>query len=591
MISHITSVLFLLVVCNTYAAKLSPHCKRLVTKDHLKNLSDLIDTQMKSSCRVSFNYVEESDLNHPVCFLKAAYHPLGHLLRNEMKFKENTANSRIQDMLLESHVNLDEECFKTKADESQSSAHCIKKFSLSAEEMLELVRRYFSLAAELIAKDQDFSQDCSTIFWKCSNSQNEAASSGVMTDRDCECPATNPITRGLVTSFLPTFESLPSIADQLDSKETAASSPQLFMLPGTMQTQGQSESSTRPRVPRSTYKGPSLDTGAAAAYSAMTSAPEELVLAAVSQGPDPVAMDSTSFQDLTLTSLPWSPRPSKFPLFLSSQQQTEAIGTEPAFPGSGADSSQIRPNELSSQHLSLSGLDKTSPSNPWLRQTRDVAKAVPGLPFDSDRTDSSSTSSLSLNSSATLEPLDSSGVPSSVSGTVLPPSHPALSPILGSEEPFSTTQQSFRASPRQISPDSYSWGEQSSRGQAPRIQQSTQLREKRAGRGEEGLAKDREPEDSLLGPNFDLNFIPPNTDKSSKKSELRDSQRITLIYAVVASVLGILLAVGGLLFYLHKSRMLARRQQERMVNEMEEQEGSPLRGGEEHLELQMQGEL
>ncbi|XP_015262040.1 PREDICTED: macrophage colony-stimulating factor 1 [Gekko japonicus] len=591
MISHITLVLFLLVLCNSCVAKLSPHCKRLVTKDHLKNLSDLIDTQMKSSCEISFNYVEESDLNHPVCFLKAAYRPLGHLLRNEMKFKENTANSRIQDMLLESHVNLDEECFKTKADESQSSAHCIKKFSLSAEEMLELVRRYFNLAAELIFKEEDFSQDCSKIFRKCSDSQNEAAvSSGVVTDQDCKCPATSPITRGLVTSFLPTFESLPSITDQLDSKETAASTLQLSMLPGTMQTQGQSEGSTRPRVSRSTYKGPSLD-AEAAAYAAMSSAPEELVLATMSPGPDPVVMDTAAFQDLTLTLLPWSPRPSNIPPFPASQQQTKSMGTESALPGSGAGSIQVWPKALPSQHLSLSGLDKASPSNRWLQQIRDVAKAIPGLPYDSDRTDSSSTSSLSLESFATLEPLDSSGVPSSGSWAVLPPSDPALFPILGSEEPFSTTRQSFRASPRQISPDSYSWGEQSSRGQAPRIQLSTQLRERRAGRGEEGLAKDREPEDSLSGPNFDLRFVPLNTDKSSKKPELRDSQRMTLVYVLVPSVLGILLAVGGLLFYLHKSRMLARRRQQRMGSDMEEQEGSPLRGGDEHLELQMQGEL
>lgn len=354
-----------------------------------------------------------------------------------------------------------------------------------------------------------------------------------------------------MTSFLPTFESLPSTADQLDSKEAAASTLQLFMLRGTMQTQGQSEDSTRPRVPRSTHKGPGLGPGAAAA---MSSAPEELVLAAVSQGSGPVAVDSAAFQDLTSTSLPWSPRPSNIPPFPPSQQQTESMGIESAIPGSGAGSSQIWPSEFPSQHLSLSGSDKASPSNQWLQQARDVAKAIPGLPSDSDRTDSSSTSSLSLESLATLEPLDSSGQPSSGRWAVPPPSDPPLFPILGSEEPFSTTRQSFRASPRQISPDSYSWGEQSSRGQAPRIQQSTQLRERRAGR-EEGPAKDREPEDSLSGPNFDLSFIPPNTDKSIKKPELRDSQRMTLTYVLVPSVLGILLAVGGLLFYLHKSRV------------------------------------
>ncbi|XP_048354890.1 macrophage colony-stimulating factor 1 isoform X2 [Sphaerodactylus townsendi] len=542
MVSLITLVLFFLVACNSFATALSSHCKRLVTKDHLKNLSDLIDTQMKSSCQISFNYVEESDLDHQVCFLKAAYRPLGNLLRNEMKFKENTANSRIQEMLLESHDYLNEECFKIKADESQSSRRCIKKYSLSAKEMLELVHRYFSLAEKLISKGEDFNQDCSSIFQKCSDSQNEAVIS----------------------------------SDQLDSKETAASTLQLFMVPDTMQTQGQSKGSTSPRVPRSTYKGPSIDSGVIA-----HTAPEELALAAKSQGPEGTA----AFQDSTLLPPSWSPRPSNIPALPSRQQQTES-----ALPGSGAGSSQLWPNQLPSHHLSLSGLAKPSPSKQWL-STRDIPKAIPGLAPDLGRTGSSSSLGLNLESFVTLEPLDSSGVPSSGSWAVLPPSDPALFPSLGSEELFSTTQQSLKASTRQKSPVSYSWGEQSSRGQVPGIQLSTQLRERRAGRGEEGLAKDREPEDSLSGPNFDLNFIPPNTEKASKKPEPRGNPKMTLMYALVPSVLGILLAVGGLLFYLHKSRILAKRQQQRMGSDMEEQEGSPLREGEEHLELQMLEEL
>ncbi|XP_054837517.1 macrophage colony-stimulating factor 1 [Eublepharis macularius] len=584
MISHITLALFLLVACNSNATQQNTHCKRLVTKDHLKNLSDLMDTQMKSSCQLSFNYVEESDLNHHICFVKAAYRPLGDLLRNEMKFKKNTTNFEIQHALLQSHEYLDKDCFKTKADESQSSARCIKKLSLSAEEMLKLVHRYFSLAAELIFKEENFSQDCSSIFEKCSDLHDEAtSSSGVVTDQDCKCSATVLIPQGLATSFLPTSESLPSVAHQLDSKETAASTLELFRLLGTTQTQGQPEGSTRPRVPRSTYKGPNMDFGSAA-HTAISS--EELALAAVLQGPDSVA-----FQDSALTPHPWFPRPSNIPPSLSSQQQSESMGTESTLPGSGAGSNQIWPSESPSQHLFLSGLAKPSPNNQWL-QTRVVDKAISEFASDlGGRTDSSSTSSLSLESFATLEPLDSSGRAFSRSWAVLPPSDPPLFPILGSEEPLSVTQQPFKASPRLIPLESNSWGDQGSRGRAPGIQQSTQLRERRAGREEEGLAKDREPEDNLSGPNFDLSFIPPNTDKSSKNPELRDSQRMALIYVLGPSILGILLAVGGLLFYLHRSRMLTRRRQQRVGSNMEEQEGSPLRAEEEHLELQIQGEL
>lgn len=370
----------------------------------------------------------------------------------------------------------------------------------------------------------------------------------MVTDQDCPCLATSPNSGG---------GSPP--ADQLDSKDAADGNQQLFVLPDTTQMQGMAEHSTRPRVLRSTQMGSrateSMDFRAGTG-TVMSLPAEEQPLTAVSQESDPRPTNTLSLLDPAITLDQFSHQLRNIPPSFSGQHNTES-----PLSASGAGSGQAWPNELLSKSTHLSGLSKPPIRKQWL-QTGEINEAVTGLVTHWDTAGTGSTPSLTLVSSAGLKPVDSSEMPSSGKWVTLSTGDPgALYHALVSEDPVSATRQPSRlvattdspSSPGQISPESGSWGEAGSRGRA---QQSTQVRERRAEHNE-GLARDSQPEDSFPGPGFDLSFIPPNTDRHTKKPEPSDTRGMAVIYVVVPSVLGILLAVGGLLFYLHKSRVRA----------------------------------
>ncbi|GAB0199909.1 macrophage colony-stimulating factor 1 [Grus japonensis] len=72
-----------------------------------------------------------------------------------------------------------------------------------------------------------------------------------------------------------------------------------------------------------------------------------------------------------------------------------------------------------------------------------------------------------------------------------------------------------------------------------------------------GLSQLREPEDGRAGPSFDSGFV-LSAEQRRKEPAVRECHWEPLIYITVASVVGILLAMGGLLFYKYKSRVLER---------------------------------
>ncbi|XP_020665645.3 macrophage colony-stimulating factor 1 [Pogona vitticeps] len=595
MTSHIPLALLLLVACTiNEAEKTKEGCHRLITESHLRNLSDLIDSQMKTSCKYSFCYVDKTELGNVECFLKAAFSPLSNIL-DQIKFKNNSPNFKklkaIQDLHLELLFCLGDD---------HVDKHCTKRFFLTAEDMLQLVYDYFSDAQRFLSKP-NISQDCSSIFQKCSDCEEkkETEVPGVVTDQDCPCLATSPNSGGGLASLHPASESSSSVADHLDSKEAADGIQQLFVLPGTTLIQGVAEHSTRPRVLRSTQMG-SEATGSMdfrADTEMVTSLPaEEQPLTSVLKESEPQTTNSLSLLDPAITLDQFSHQLKNIPPSISSQHHIDSLEIKSPVPGSGDHSGQAWPDEVSSLP---SGLDKSFLSKQWL-QTGEMKDAITGLVTVWDTAGTSSTPSLTLASSAGLKPVDGTRVPSSSGWATLPPDVPvALYHVLDSEESVSATLQPSRlvantdspSSPRQISPESGSWGEVGNRGRAPGGQQSTQLRERRAER-DEGLAQDREPEDSMPGPGSDLSFIPPNTDKHTKKPEPSDTRGMTVIYVVVSSVLGILLAMGGLLFYLHKIRFVAQRRSQRNESNMERpEEGRPLNKEEEHVELQIQEKL
>ncbi|XP_044299230.1 macrophage colony-stimulating factor 1 isoform X2 [Varanus komodoensis] len=593
MLSSIVLVLLLAAVC--YANEVEQRgCQRLITATHLKDLMHMHDSQMKTTCKQAIQYVDKKELNDPECFLQAAFDPVRIILDN-IEFKSTSPYSEILKNMRDL-LNRFRNCFSAHYDDVfQLSKQCVKNGFLTPQETLEWVHDYFSEASQFLIH-KNFTKDCSRIFEKCSGSQEkDTISPGVVTDRDCKCPATSPIYGGGSASLPPAFGSFSSMANQLDSKATVTRARQL---PGTTQMRGESEGSTRSRVIRSTHASQGATESMnfrADSHASLLSPPEGLVLATVSQAstllsPPNTALllDQPIMQHSTLSNVPPSP---------SGQQHTDALETESPPSSSAAGSSQTGPSEFLSQHSPLSTVARSSIDKQWL-QTRGTAEATPGLASDSDRTVTSGIFSQTQTrpSFTRLEPVDGSGVPSSGSWVTHLPSDADLFHGLGSEDPVSAVQHPPRLVATRESSSSApvgrrSWDEQGSRGRAPRVQKSTQLRERRAER-EEGLAKGREPEDSMPGPSFDQSFLPPNTEKHIKKSEHRDTQGMTVTYVTVPSVLGILLAVGGLLFYLHRSRISGRRQLQRDESTMESaEEGRPLNERGELLEMQVQGEL
>ncbi|XP_030329086.1 macrophage colony-stimulating factor 1 isoform X1 [Strigops habroptila] len=70
-----------------------------------------------------------------------------------------------------------------------------------------------------------------------------------------------------------------------------------------------------------------------------------------------------------------------------------------------------------------------------------------------------------------------------------------------------------------------------------------------------GLSRRREPQDGGAGPSFDSGFV-LSTEQRRKEPPAREGRQEPLIYIAVASVVAVLLAMGGLLFYKYKSRVL-----------------------------------
>lgn len=73
-----------------------------------------------------------------------------------------------------------------------------------------------------------------------------------------------------------------------------------------------------------------------------------------------------------------------------------------------------------------------------------------------------------------------------------------------------------------------------------------------------GLSRLREPEDGGAGPSFDSSFVLSAEQRRKEPPAASGGHRELLVYVTVASVVAVLLAMGGLLFYKYKSKVLQR---------------------------------
>uniref|UniRef100_A0A8C9KPY6 Colony stimulating factor 1 n=1 Tax=Serinus canaria TaxID=9135 RepID=A0A8C9KPY6_SERCA len=102
-----------------------------------------------------------------------------------------------------------------------------------------------------------------------------------------------------------------------------------------------------------------------------------------------------------------------------------------------------------------------------------------------------------------------------------------------------------------------------------------------------GLSRLRGPEDGGgAGPSFDSGFV-LGAEQRRKEPPAREGRQEPLIYIMVASVVAVLLATGGLLFYKYKSRVLERPLEDGGCDP-EEPERRALQGARECSELETQ---
>ncbi|XP_054420737.1 macrophage colony-stimulating factor 1 [Pteronotus mesoamericanus] len=238
----------LLLVCLLVSSSITKeqlkHCSQMIGDGHLQLLQQLIDSQMETSCKIPFMFVDEDRLKDPVCYIKKAFPLVQDILEDTISFKDNTSNANALAKLQELSVRL-KDCFP-KVYKEQDKA-CVQNFSESPLWLLEKIKNVFSETKNLLKNNQDiFSKDCSDSFAEC-------PSQDVATQPDCNCLHPKATPSSDLASVSPQQPLAPSSAPMAgstwaESGGTADSS----LLPREQPPRTVDLGSTKQRPPRST---------------------------------------------------------------------------------------------------------------------------------------------------------------------------------------------------------------------------------------------------------------------------------------------------------------------------------------------------
>ncbi|XP_003514254.1 macrophage colony-stimulating factor 1 isoform X2 [Cricetulus griseus] len=160
-------LLVCLLVSRSIAKEVSEHCSHMIGNGHLQILQQLIDSQMETSCQMEFEFVDQEQLDDPVCYLKKAFFLVKDIIEYKMRFKGNTPNANATERLQELSLRL-KSCF-TDDYEEQNKA-CVRTFHQTPLELLERIKNVFNETKHLLEKDWNiFSKNCNKSFAKCSS--------------------------------------------------------------------------------------------------------------------------------------------------------------------------------------------------------------------------------------------------------------------------------------------------------------------------------------------------------------------------------------------------------------------------------------
>ncbi|XP_055259743.1 macrophage colony-stimulating factor 1 isoform X2 [Moschus berezovskii] len=160
-----------LLVSNGATEEVSENCSHMIGNGHLLSLQQLIDSQMETSCQISFEFVDQEQLDDPVCYLKKAFLLVQDIMEDTMRFKDNTPNAKAIVQLQELSLRL-RGCFTMDYDEQDKA--CVRTFHETPLQLLEKIKNVFNETKNLLKKDWNvFSKNCNNSFAKCSSHGHE----------------------------------------------------------------------------------------------------------------------------------------------------------------------------------------------------------------------------------------------------------------------------------------------------------------------------------------------------------------------------------------------------------------------------------
>ncbi|XP_012998539.1 macrophage colony-stimulating factor 1 isoform X3 [Cavia porcellus] len=167
-------LLVLPLVSRSIAEEISEHCSHMIGNGHLQALQHLIDSQMETSCHITFEFADEEQLKDPVCYLKKAFLLVDDIMEDTMRFRDETPNAKAIIQLQTLSVRL-KSCF-TKDYEKQDKA-CVRTFYETPLQLMEKIKNVFNETKNLLEEDwKIFTKNCSDSFAKCSSPGHERQS-------------------------------------------------------------------------------------------------------------------------------------------------------------------------------------------------------------------------------------------------------------------------------------------------------------------------------------------------------------------------------------------------------------------------------
>lgn len=238
-------LLVCLLVSRSIAKEVSEHCSHMIGNGHLQVLQQLIDSQMETSCQITFDFVDQEQFeNDTVCYLKKAFFLVEDIIEENMRFKDNTPNANATERLQELSLRL-RNCFTMDYGEDNKS--CVRTFHETPLQLLEKIKDVFNKTKNLLETDWNiFSKNCKESFDKCS-------SPDVVTKPDCNCLYPKATPSSDLASTSPHQSPAPSMAPLAglawdDSQRTEGNS----LLPSEQPLRTEDPGSAKQRLPRST---------------------------------------------------------------------------------------------------------------------------------------------------------------------------------------------------------------------------------------------------------------------------------------------------------------------------------------------------